>query len=262
MQDVLSESGQPWPEATPADAVAGSEGQRSPKAHGAYLLLQQAIREGDFPAGVRLKEVDLARRLGMSRTPIREAIRQLQRDGVVTVVPHRGAVVRGLSEQEIEDTYALRAIIEGYCASRAAERMTAAELDGLAEIHERFEAAVVPDRPIETEQALNELIRTNREFHVAILAGSRNGRATDVLQNATEVPLHMKEVYWRSQQARAGALVNHRAILEALRARDPLRADAVMRTHVYAVKEFFVRQQRELETDDRSTEAPPVERQQ
>jgi DNA-binding GntR family transcriptional regulator len=238
------------------DQHVSADGPRSPKAQDAYLLLHQAIREGHYPAGARLKEVDLASKLGMSRTPIREAIRQLQRDGVVTVVPHRGAVVRVLSEQEIDDTYSLRAVLEGYCASRAAIRMEPAELRELEAIHAEFEPLTRHGQGSYSDADIDDAIRLNRAFHTAIANGSKNSRITDVMRNATEVPLHMKQLYWRSEQARAGARVHHREILEALLARDAVRADAVMRTHVYAVRDYFMRQHRAGEIQRLDTGSP------
>lgn len=222
------------------------------KAQEAYATLHRAIREGEYLPGTRLKEVDLAAQLGMSRTPVREAIRQLQRDGVVVVLPNRGAVVRELSEQEIDDTYSLRAVLEGYCASRAAIRMDPAAQSALAEIQAEFERRIGPDgsfvRAPADAAALDEEIeaatRLNRAFHEAIRVGSSNSRVTDVLQKAIEVPVHMKHLFWRSGRARARAVASHEEILDALRAGDAVRADAVMRTHVYAVKDFFIQQHR------------------
>lgn len=226
----------------PLDGAAGDG--RAPKAQDAYLALHRGIRDGEFPPGARMKEVDLAAQLGMSRTPIREAIRQLERDGVVVVLPNRGAVVRELSEQEIDDTYSLRAVLEGYCASRAAIRIDAAALERVEEIQDEFERRILIDGRLLDTGDIDSLISLNKAFHVEILIGSQNSRVTDILAKATEVPVHMKQLYWRSDRARAGARIHHREILEALRARDAVRADAVMRTHVYAVKDFFMQQHR------------------
>lgn len=230
--------------------TGGSRGRGSlrdaivPKAHDAYQAMHRAIREGQLPPGARLKEVELAQQLGMSRTPIREAIRKLERDGVVTVLANRGAVVRMLSGQEIDDTYSLRAVLEGYCASRAAVCMDRAALYCLEEVQAELERRIGGDGTMEAESAIEALIRLNRAFHEAIHVGCQNSRVGETLQKATEVPIHMKQLYWRSNRARAGALAHHRQILDALWARDAVRADAAMLTHVYAVKEFFVRQHR------------------
>jgi DNA-binding GntR family transcriptional regulator len=231
------------------------------KAQDAYATLHRAIRDGRLAPGSRLKEVELAERLGMSRTPIREAIRQLQRDGVVTVLPNRGAVVRELSEQEIDDTYSLRAVLEGYCASRAAIRIDPEGLRRLGEIHADFARRFTADGSLapaadgsDPETDIEALIDLNRAFHTEILLGSKNSRVIEVLQKAIEVPVHMKDLFWRSPEARLRAMMSHGDILEAVRAADAVRADAVMRTHVYALRDFFIQEHRALHLRQREEE--------
>ena len=87
-------------------------------------LIRQAILDGELPAGSRLKEDELAARLDVSRTPVREALRRLEAEGLVVHEAKRGAAVRAYSASELDDMYRLRAMLEGYAARRAAERMT------------------------------------------------------------------------------------------------------------------------------------------
>ena len=234
-------------------------GLSSAKSQSAYLALQRGIEEGRYPAGSRLKEADLSRELKMSRTPIREAIRQLERDGALTVLPNRGAVVRQRTPDEIEDTYALRAVHEGFCASRAAVRMDELAIAGLVDIEAELEKRVRAD---DTDG--DALIRLNSAFHQAILEGSRISGAAEVLQRATVVPLAMKRAFWESQRAREGTVVHHTEILEAIRARDAVRAEAAMRSHIFGVKDYFTGQQRAADiqrmlTDEPSTEGQNVD---
>lgn len=211
----------------------------SAKGEEAYRAIQNRIQTGRYAAGTRLKEVDLAAELGMSRTPVREAIRQLERDGAVEVVPNRGATVREWTPDDIEDAYSLRAVLEGFCASRAAVRMDPMAVAHLAELHTEFERQLSDEAPdVET------LIRLNAAFHRAIVAGSGNARAAEVLPQATEVPREVKRAFWQSSRAREITLVYHREIVEAIRARDAVRAEAVMRSHVFAIKDFFAECQR------------------
>jgi DNA-binding GntR family transcriptional regulator len=211
----------------------------SAKAHEAYHALRQGIDDGRYPAGTRLKEVELARQLGMSRTPIREAFRQLQRDGAITILPNRGAAVRALETEELDDIYALRAVLEGFCASRAATRMDEPAIAQLAAVNAEFERRVRdPDGDIDV------LIRLNDVFHGMIVEGSRNERVGDVLQQTIVVPMTVRRGFWTSAHAREMASVYHREIVEAIRSRDAIRAEAVMRSHVYAVKDDYQRRQR------------------
>lgn len=222
----------------------------SAKAKEAYRRIQQGIQSGRYGAGTRLKEVELAAELDMSRTPVREAIRQLERDGVVEVIPNRGATVRAWSADDVEDAYALRAVLEGFCASRAAVRMDAMAVAHLAELEQEFE------RQLRAEEIdVPTLIRLNAAFHRAIVAGSGNSRAAEVLPHATEVSRSIKQAFWESARAREITLVYHREIVEAIRAHDAVRAEAVMRSHIFAIKDFFTEQQRSariqrLLTDD------------
>jgi DNA-binding GntR family transcriptional regulator len=210
----------------------------SAKGHEAYTVLQSAIADGRYPAGARLKEVELALELGMSRTPVREAIRQLERDGMVTIAPNRGAVVRGASPDDVEDTYALRAVLEGFCASRAAVRMEPTAIAHLAEI----EAAL--EQQIREGNDITPRIQLNAAFHEAIVEGGGNSRIIEVLQRGTAVPFAMKQAFWESPHAGESTIVYHREILEAIQAQDAMRAEAAMRTHIYGVRGFFIGRQR------------------
>ena len=93
--------------------------------------IQAAILEGEYPAGTHLQQEELCRRFGVSRTPVREALRKLQAQHLVELVPNRGATVRSLSRDELGEIYALRAELEGFAAELAASRVGAEELAGL-----------------------------------------------------------------------------------------------------------------------------------
>jgi DNA-binding GntR family transcriptional regulator len=220
-------------ESVTPDALATAKGRE------AYEALSLAIREGEHAPGARLKEVELAEQLGMSRTPIREAFRQLERDGVVTIVPNRGAIVRELTAEEIEDVYALRAVLEGFCAARAATRMDAGGIAHLDELTDELERRCAADGD---ESAA--LIRINAAFHAAITEASGNGRVADVLGHVAEVPHHLRREAWASDAVQVATIVYHRDIVEAIRARDAVRAEAIMRSHMYSVKDLMTEQLR------------------
>lgn len=228
VEDDLTEVGAP-------PAVTSVKGRE------AYQALHLGIQTGHYPPGMRLLEVKLAEELGMSRTPVREAIRQLARDGVVEIVANRGATVRGWTPAEVEEAYALRAVLEGFCASRAATRMDRTAVARLAEIHGEFEHELGVEQPdVET------LIRLNDQFHQAMVAGSGNAKAMEVVPHAAEVSRSIKRAFWSSHRIRQTALVYHREIVEAIRAGDPIRAEAVARSHVFSVKDFLFDYQRDV----------------
>src|ERR1700682_3154662 len=108
-------------------------------------LIREAILEGRLEPGARLKEEELARELGISRTPVREALLMLQAEGLIETVPNRGAVVRTHDADDLIDLYQLRALLEGYAARQAAARVSDEELDLLRESCDRFDAIADTD---------------------------------------------------------------------------------------------------------------------
>lgn len=223
------------------DGVEAPSAVTSVKGKEAYQALHHGIQVGHYPPGMRLLEVKLANELGMSRTPVREAIRQLARDGIVEMTPNRGATVRGWTPAEVEETYALRAVLEGFCASRAATRMDPSSIARLAELHAEFEHELGMEQP-----SVENLIRLNDQFHRSIVAGSGSTKAMEVVPQAAEVSRSIKRAFWSSHRIRQTALVYHREIVEAIRAGDPIRAEAVARSHVFSVKDFLFEYQRDV----------------
>ncbi|MST33366.1 GntR family transcriptional regulator, partial [Acidimicrobiaceae bacterium USS-CC1] len=108
----------------------------------AYTALRDGIARGEHAAGSRLREEDLAATLGLSRTPVREALRRLQAEGLVEVEPRRGALVATWSADELDEIFELRALVEGYGARRAAARVADAQVGLLEELCEGMEEAV------------------------------------------------------------------------------------------------------------------------
>jgi DNA-binding GntR family transcriptional regulator len=207
----------------------------------AYEALRTLILDGRYAPGARLKEVEVAALLGVSRTPVREALLQLEVEGMVELIPRRGAMVRGLTRADVHEIFVLRAVLEAFCASEAAVRMDDASIEHLAELHDEFELGVERWRGDEQAEALVEL---NTDFHRAVIAGGGNARIAAVLDKLTAVPQAWKCGFWSSRRQRETAVVYHREIVDAVRARDPLRADAVMKSHIYAAKDYFTDQLR------------------
>ncbi len=207
--------------------------------HRAYAALREEILHGRYSPGERLKEVEVAAALGTSRTPVREAFLQLELEGMVSLNPHRGAIVRALTEADVREMFVLRAVLEGFCASEAATRMSDEDIVHLEALHERFEHAV-GRRSGKVQTAA--LIALNSEFHRAVIGGSGLTRVAAVVDKLTAVPVAWKDGFWASRRQRDTAVVYHREVIDAIRARDPLRADAVMKSHVYAAKDYFTDQ--------------------
>jgi DNA-binding GntR family transcriptional regulator len=200
----------------------------------AYARLVSEISAGALMPGDRLIEMDLAERLGISRTPVREAIRQLESDGLVTHLPRVGAVVRSLDYAEITELYEMRAVLEGTAARFAARAASDVELAELETINAEMRDA--PDA--------RTLYNANRQFHSVLLNAARNRflvRSVEAVQKTLLIlgPSTMEE------SARAAeAIAEHEKIVAALRTRDGGAAEAGMRTHIEAAHRARLRQLR------------------
>lgn len=189
----------------------------------AYQQIRQAIQVGLIEPNIHLSEVDLAEWLNMSRTPVREAMRRLESEGLVVNQPFRGAVVRTLDESHIRELYAVRELLEvaavGWCALHANHANIRAIRDVLEE-----EA-----RSLEEPRALIDL---NRRFHHEICKGAHNQFLVKTLGAIqSSFALLGKSNLLREDRARA-AHREHRAILDAIEKRDREKAEEVARTHV------------------------------
>jgi DNA-binding GntR family transcriptional regulator len=200
-------------------------------------LIREAIVEGRIAPGSRLKEEELARELGISRTPIREALLILQAEDLVAATPNRGAVVRVHDAAELDDLYELRALLEGHAARRAAERVTPADLELLRASCTRF--ATVEDSD------LNGLVRENLVFHDAILELAGSDRLAAMVGRVIKLPLVYNSYRWYSPEQTRISAEYHRLIVDAFAASDPDTAELRMREHVLQARNVLVARLRE-----------------
>jgi DNA-binding GntR family transcriptional regulator len=202
-------------------------------------LIRAAILDGRLPPGQRLKEEELARELGISRTPVREALLILQAEGLVDAAPNRGAVVRSHAAGDLEDLYQLRALLEGYAARRAAVNITEAALESLAASCDRFDTLM--------ESEVQDLVKENLFFHNVILEASRSRRVAELVRKVIELPLVYRSYIWYSVDQRRISAHYHRQITKALHSRDGERAELVMKEHVFEARDVLVAHVRDLE---------------
>lgn len=198
----------------------------------AYQRLIAAIRAGELGPGDRLIETDLAGRLGISRTPVREAIRRLESDGLVTHLPRTGATVRHLDYAEITELYEMRAVLEGTAARFAARVASDVELDELEAINAEMPAAT-------SSAALYE---ANRQFHAVLLNAARNRYLVKSVESIQTTLLILGPSTMEEGGRPEAAIAEHAALIEALRARDPVAAEARMRAHIEAAHRARLRQ--------------------
>jgi DNA-binding GntR family transcriptional regulator len=189
--------------------------------------LKQLIYTGEFQPGDRLNEAALARRLGTSRGPIREAIKVLAGLGIVTAVANRGVFVRQLSLREMLEIYELRALVFGYAADRACEHFT-------EEHKKQFEALLAAmDAATDAEDG-TRYYELNLQFHALILIISNNQRAHQAYDDYVKELHLVRRKYFNVPGNMRRSNVEHRAIFEAIVASNPAKAKAAAERHVHA----------------------------
>lgn len=212
-----------------------------PQGQDAYRRLLLEIRAGALKPGDRLLEVELAGRLGISRTPVREAIRQLEADGLVVHVPRVGAAVRGLDPGEVTELYEMQGVLEGTAARLAARAASEVERQELAAINAEM-AAALGDPP--------RMYELNRQFHAALLDAARNRYLARSVAGLQKTLLLLGPTTLEGEERARGAIEEHAEVLAALDARDELAAEQAMRRHVAAAHAVRLRQFRSRPADD------------
>ena len=202
-------------------------------------VIRQAIVDGGYAPGARLKEEELARELGISRTPVREALLVLQAEGLVDAAPNRGATVRAHDAEDLDDLYQLRALLEGYAARRTAARASDDLVRELWASCERFEAL--------SDSDVRALVKENLVFHNAILEAAGSARLAGMTRKVIELPLVYKSYIWYSPEQRRISSHYHRQIARAVETHDAERAELVMKEHVFEARDLLVARVRELE---------------
>jgi DNA-binding GntR family transcriptional regulator len=197
-------------------------------------LIRAAIIDGRLEPNQPLREVDLARQLGTSRTPIREALLVLESEGLIEAVPNRGAIVRSYTGEDLRELYTLRAVLEGHGARCAAGRITEDELQALQDNCTRYAELQ------STDERLPDLVQENFGFHGIILTAAGSARLTAMVEQVRTLPLIYQSYMEYSEDNRRTALQHHLGILEALRQRDAERAGKRMEKHVLWARDVAV----------------------
>lgn len=193
------------------------------RAEHAYRRLLDGIRAGDFRPGQRLREVDLATRLNVSRTPVREAIRRLASEGLVELAPGRGVMIIELNRQQVRELYFLRGTLEGAAARLAAQHASESEIASFRLILE--EIARVEGDPM-------QVARLNREFHRQIYDAAHNRYLARALSQLSDSLALLPGTTFQTPGRPEVAQVEHAAMVDAIERRDADRAEAVTREHI------------------------------
>jgi len=207
----------------------------------AYQHIRRKLAEGVFPVGMRLSPAALAREIGVSHTPVREAISQLQSEGLIIYRAHRGAFVKGPDRQDLLDLIEVRTVLECHAAAMAARRISAGQLQELREQRDALcrlaEAFRVPPGS-DLHELLTEWLAVDLAFHMVLLRAAGNRRVISVVEE-THVVKQMFGYHSEPPEARtdpaeyaAKNLRVHEDIYEAVRQRDPKAARHAMAAHM------------------------------
>lgn len=196
-------------------------------------VLAEGIVRGQLPPGLPLDETELALKFGVSRTPVREAIRQLEATGLVSARPRRGAVVAAVTKSRLDEMFAVMLELEALCARHAASSMTAAERAAISKLHRS-------GKPLAAAGDIEGYYRHNVAFHDAIYAGAHNAFLTETtLWVRTRL-----SPFRRAQFAGANRLalshLEHGRVVAAILERDGEAASTAMRAHLSVVRDAYV----------------------
>ena len=196
--------------------------------------LRQRIFAHEFSPGTRIDEQALTVDYGISRTPLREALKVLASEGLVTLRPRRGCFVTEISEQDLDEIFPLMAMLEGRCALEATNRAQPRQIAALEAIHRQLE------RFAESKQ-IERFFEANQEFHFRIQERSGNRWLQQVIQDLRKV-LKLTRLLSLSIDGRLEeSLCEHRAILAAIKAGDDAGAQALMHDHILSVRQSLAR---------------------
>lgn len=214
--------------------------------------LRELILRGELQPGERLAEVDLATRLGVSRTPVRSALTQLASEGLVDIAPNRGARVVTWTVQELEDVFDLRTTLEPRAAALAAGNATAGDTAELADLAERMVEVGSPG----PRQDLDALAELNRRFHDRLSTLAGNSALAGALSGAVHAPIVLRNFHTYDVASLRRSLAHHGEIVAAIRAGDAVWAEAVMTAHMRNARAVMVTAAQAAEPDapDRSTD--------
>ena len=199
-----------------------------------FNTLRRAILKGELKPGERLMEIALAERLGVSRTPIREAMRKLELEGLVVMVPRKGAQVANITEKDLNDVLEVRIALENMAIEKACARMKQEEMKALLQAADAFQDI------IETG-SLEELADADEDFHEQIYKAAGNKRLLQVLSNLREQIYRYRIEYLKDEKTREQLVSEHQEMAKAIQARDIRRAQELSYEHLENQRKAIIR---------------------
>ena len=199
-----------------------------------FNTLRQAILTGELKPGERLMEIHLADKLGVSRTPIREAIRKLELEGLVTMIPRRGAEVAQITEKSMNDVLEIRRTLDALCAELACDRITEEGLKALAQACDDFEQCVIG-------KDTRRIAQADVALHDIILQATGNPRLIQMANNLAEQMYRYRFEYIKDSSQHGRLVAEHRIIYQSILSKDRDSAAAAAKNHIDNQKKAIIR---------------------
>ena len=188
-------------------------------------IIRDRILKGEYEIGAKIKETQIAAELRVSRTPIREAFKQLENEGLIDYIPNRGCFAKGFTQQDVDDIYAVREALERLAVERAVERITDAELRDLEEEWDLMEFYA-------KKKDAQKVLELNSTFHDRIYASTRSRFMAQVLRSYKRYINKTRKSVFYDETYLMAILKEHREILEAIKSRDKERAVRAVSEHL------------------------------
>lgn len=198
-----------------------------------FNTLHQAILKGELKPGERLMEIQLAQRLGVSRTPVREAIRKLELEGLVVMVPRKGAEVAAITVEDLVDVLEVRSALEVMAARYACDHITDEQLQELKLAENEFRHSL-------DNRDITACVHADMKFHELIYSATKNRRLLQILNNLREQMYRYRMEYLKDRGTHKKLLGEHETIYNALKNRDKEMAGEAIRSHIDNQKESMV----------------------
>ncbi len=200
-----------------------------------YEELKMQILKGSIIPGTRMMEVELAEEMGVSRTPIREAIRKLEKEGLVTIEPRRGAYASMISTEDMVEILEVRQDLEGLAAYFAADRMTKSQMEELKQVSNSYNEAVMQGN-------MEAMIKHDTRFHHIIVESCRNKILVQMIEQLQELVLRFRYIYYDNFRRAENMPEEHEAIVAAIAEGNADKARAAADIHIERLKELVIKE--------------------
>lgn len=196
----------------------------------AYTHIRNRLLTGEFAPGVRLSESDLSEQCGVSRTPVREALRRLALEYFVRIEPNRGAFVIDWSREDIMDMFEMRSMMEGLAARKAAERANQVQIEHMTSIISQIDEVIAKN----SSDMRDNFLTLNREFHDAIFEASGSPKLTEIISRFVEQAIIVRTAAQYSAADIGHSNQQHKELLSAISMGNGVLAETIMRAHILA----------------------------